>query len=49
MNKVTKQTDSAGFYLLEDGSASIYNKSGYTPKDVHELNMEAKEAEKERG
>ena len=49
MNKLTKATDSEGFYLFEDGSVSGFNKSGYTPKDVHELNMEAKEAEKERG
>jgi hypothetical protein len=43
MNKLTKETNSEGFYLFEDGSVSVYNKSGFTQKDVHELNMEAKE------
>ena len=41
--KNTKQTNEGGFYLLADGTPSIYNKSGYTLRDIHGLNMEAKE------
>lgn len=41
--KITKQTNEGGFYLRADGTPSIYNKSGYTPRDIQSLNMEAKE------
>ena len=42
MSKLTKKTNPEGFYLREDGSVSLYNKSGYLWTDMHNLNMEAK-------
>lgn len=42
MSKLTKETNTEGFYLREDGSVSPYNKSGYLWTDMHNLNMEAK-------
>lgn len=48
MNKLTTEIDSEGFYLWSNGDASRYNRSGHTPRDVHEINMEAKILEKER-
>jgi len=44
--RITKQTNESGFYLLTDGTPSIYKKSSFTQKDIHYLNMEAKEAGK---
>jgi hypothetical protein len=42
MNRITTKLNPEGFFLMEDGTVSVYHKSVYTQRDIWGMREETK-------